>query len=121
MIERLKAGNMNAHKTGSAQNIIYKDFSNSAIGASLYQSSADPTNLASLIRNAFIILSDQVSANVQDLLLELNMKENLTTRDILSDEELIALYAEAVDEDLELVDLGLAHYAEILKQEDKLE
>ncbi len=112
---------MNAYKTGSAQNIIYKDFSNSAIGASLYQSSADPTNLASLIRNAIIILPDRVSANVQDLLLELTLKENLTTRDILSDEELIALYAEAVEEDLELVDLGLAHYAEILKQEDKLE
>ncbi len=39
----------------------------------------------------------------------------------LSDEELLALYAEVIDEDRDLAQLGLAHYAEILRQEEASE
>ncbi|MCI0529727.1 MAG: hypothetical protein L0Y56_19980, partial [Nitrospira sp.] len=37
-----------------------------------------------------------------------------------SDEELAALYAEAAEEDQSLAQLGLAHYNETLKQEEKI-
>jgi len=40
-------------------------------------------------------------------------------KDELSEEELAALYAEAAQEDEELARLGLAHYAQILEQEEQ--
>jgi hypothetical protein len=45
---------MCALKLNLELDIEYGDLSNSAIGASMYQSSADPTNLASIMRNALI-------------------------------------------------------------------
>jgi hypothetical protein len=41
--------------------------------------------------------------------------------DTLSDEDLVALYAEAAEEDLMLAQLGLEHYVEILEQEEESE
>jgi hypothetical protein len=41
--------------------------------------------------------------------------------DTLSDEDLVALYAEATEEDLMLAQLGLEHYVEILEQEEESE
>lgn len=112
---------MRIHRTGTGQNIVYKDYSNSAIGASLYESSADPTNLSSMIRNALLIfLPVQLYGDVQHLE-EPKIGEKLNAWDNLKDEELIALYAEAAEVDEELVNLGLAHYAEILRQEEEME
>jgi len=45
---------MNIYESSSGQDIVYIDHSTSAMGASLYQSSAVPTNLASIMRNALI-------------------------------------------------------------------
>ncbi len=50
---------------------------------------------------------------------ELEKRQNLW--DVLSDEELTVLYAEAAEEDQQLAQLGLAHYAEILRQEEDAE
>jgi len=52
---------MNVSKLELGPKIVYTDYSTSAIGASLYQSSADPTNLASIMRNALIIWSAPIS------------------------------------------------------------
>ena len=120
MIEHLRGGNMNLYESNTGQYILYKDYSNSAIGASLYQSSADPTNLASIIRNAFIFFLDQPLIDEQLFDLELDTKLKVWDTP-LNDEELTALYAEAAEEDEELVQLGLVHYAEVLKQEEEIE
>jgi hypothetical protein len=45
---------MNIYKSNSGQDIVYIEHSTSAIAASLCQSSAAPTNLASIMRNALI-------------------------------------------------------------------
>jgi hypothetical protein len=45
---------MNIYESNSGQDIVYIDHSTSAMGASLYQSSAVPTSLASIMRNALI-------------------------------------------------------------------
>ncbi len=42
----------------SIQNLIFKDFSTSAIGGSSTFSSADPTNLASIMLTTEIIIAD---------------------------------------------------------------
>jgi hypothetical protein len=49
----------------------------------------------------------------------LEKRQNLWN--ILSDEELKTLYAEAAEEDQQLAQLGLAHYIEILRQEEDSE
>jgi hypothetical protein len=45
----------------------------------------------------------------------------LSPWDALSDEELATLYAEAAEEDQLLAQLGLEHYAEVLRQEEESE
>lgn len=111
---------MSFHKTSTGQFIVNKEYSNSAIGASLYESSADPTNLANMMRNAStFFLSDQPLADDQQLF-ESDLDEKLKDWDNLSDEELAALYAEAAQEDEELVNLGVVHYAQILEQEEEI-
>jgi hypothetical protein len=112
---------MNLYETNTGQYVLYKDYSNSAIGTSLYQSSADPTNLASIIRNAFLFFLDQPSVDEQLLFNpELDIKRKAWDTP-LTDEELTALYAEAAEEDKELVQLGLVHYAKVLKHEEEIE
>ena len=107
---------MNFYKSNSGQYILYKNHSNSAIGTSFYQSSADPTSFASIFRNAFILLPDQLLTDEQ-----LSDQELKVCDTPLSDDELIALYAEAAEEDEELVQLGLVHYVEVLNQEEEIE
>lgn len=46
---------MSNYKSNSGQDIVYLDLSTSSIGASLYQSSADPASLASIMPN-FLLL-----------------------------------------------------------------
>jgi len=52
---------MKAYKPDSGKDIVYLEHSTSAIGASLYQSSADPTNLASFMRNAILLMPISIS------------------------------------------------------------
>jgi hypothetical protein len=52
---------------------------------------------------------------------EPNLGIELEVWDNLSDETLAALYEEAAEEDQLLAQLGLAHYAEILRQEEEAE
>lgn len=111
---------MNVYRTDSGQYIIHKDFSNSAIGTSLYESSADPVNLASVMRNAVIFLPEQLLDNDQEML-ELDFETMARPWDRLTDEDLAILYAEAAEEDEELAQLGLAHYADILRLEEDVE
>ena len=112
---------MNLYDTNTGQYVLYKDYSNSAIGASIYQSSADPTNLASMIRNAFVFFLDQPLIDEQLLFdPELDAKQKIWDAPF-TDEELTTLYAEAATEDKELAQLGLIHYAEILEQEEEIE
>lgn len=49
---------MKTYKSDSAKHVVYVEHSTSAIGASLYQSSADPTTLGSLMRNSVLPLSN---------------------------------------------------------------
>jgi hypothetical protein len=121
MIEPLKGGNMNTHSASTGQYVVYKDYSNSAIGVSFDASSADPTSLASMIRNALLIsFPDQSLDDIQPLEGS-KIFEKLNAWDNFSDEELTILYAEAAEEDEELANLGLAHYSEILRQEEDIE
>lgn len=114
MTAYLKGGNMSLYQTNTGQYIPYKDYSNSAIGASLYQTSADPTTYVT-----FIFFLDQSLVNEQSLF-DLNLGIKPKPWETLSDEDLTALYAEAAEEDETLVQLGLAHYAEVLKQEEEI-
>jgi len=52
---------MKAHEPNSGKDIVYAEHSNSAIGASLYQSSADQTSLASLMQNAILLMPTSVA------------------------------------------------------------
>lgn len=47
---------MNIHKSGSGQDLVYKDHSDSGIGASSPQTSAEPTSLASLMRQGLLFI-----------------------------------------------------------------
>jgi len=52
---------MKAYELDAGKDIVYAEHSTSAIGASLYQSSADPTNLASFMRNATLLMPISIS------------------------------------------------------------
>lgn len=110
---------MKDYSTGTGSDIDYKDYSNSAIGTSIYQSSADPTNIASVMRNAIIFVWEEPLSEAQ--LVEQSPGEKLQALENISDKELAALYAEAAEEDAELARIGLAHYAKLLKQEEESE
>jgi len=121
-IEHLKGGNMNLYESNTGQHVLYKDYSNSAIGTSLYQSSADPANLASMIRNAFIFFSELPLVNEQLLPNpKSDIKQETWNHAFLANEELTALYAEAAEEDKYLVQLGLIDYVRVLNQEEEIE
>jgi|GEM_PF-6204786 len=47
---------METLKTGTSQNIIYIDYSSSGINASIAESSADPTNLSSIMLNTKLFI-----------------------------------------------------------------
>lgn len=46
---------MNHFKSNSGQHIVFIDHSTSGIGASINQSSADPTSLANIMRQSLIV------------------------------------------------------------------
>lgn len=119
MTEHLKGGNMNLYKTDTGNYVINKDYSNSAIGTSLYQSSAIPANFAGISRNATIFFLKPLITDYQFPEPDLDMEQK--ARETLTIEELTALYEEAAEEDKELAQIGLAHYAEVLKQEEEIE
>lgn len=48
---------MNTYKSNSAHDIVYIDHSSSGTGASMSQSSADPTSLANLMRKSLVIIT----------------------------------------------------------------
>jgi hypothetical protein len=51
---------MTSHSSGSGQDIVYLDFTTSGVGAALYESSADPTGLASVMPDFFVFYSSPV-------------------------------------------------------------
>ena len=68
---------MNSHKSKSGQNIIFVDHSSSAIGTSIYQSSANPDNLASIMRNNVIVIkTTQIEAGNEENIEFLQPKQN---------------------------------------------
>lgn len=58
---------MSDPKSSSGQNIVYIDHSTSAIGASLSQSSAAPTSLANILRDALIEVQTFITLRVAGL------------------------------------------------------
>ncbi len=63
---------MKTYRLNSGQNVIYVDYSTSATGASLYQSSADPSSRANIMRNALILGSETMPISVAPRVAELH-------------------------------------------------
>ena len=56
---------MTSHSSGSGQDIVYLDFTTSGVGTALYDSSADPTGLASVMPNFLVFYPSPVPISTQ--------------------------------------------------------
>jgi hypothetical protein len=56
---------MNSHKPTSSDDVVYVDYSTSGVGALPYESSAVPTSLASIIRDATVFYTELPTLVIQ--------------------------------------------------------